>query len=142
MKHRVFIYGTLKKGFPNYDRYMESAKKIGNYQTVDHYPLVLIGKRHVPCMINAPGEGKQVEGELYEVDNDCLKRLDVLEGIKEADGYRRLKIKVRSAENHHAVTLQAHAYLISPKFAKDLRSGYLKAYRLEDARKYKPRKKK
>jgi gamma-glutamylaminecyclotransferase len=96
MKHRVFVYGTLKKGFPNHDRYMASAEKLGNYQTDDNYPLVLIGERYVPCMINAPGAGKQVEGELYAVTDDCLKRLDVLERVNKADGYRRLKIHVRS----------------------------------------------
>ena len=142
MKHRIFVYGTLKKGFPNHHRYMQSAEKLGNYRTVENYPLVLIGHRYVPCMINAPGEGEPIEGELYEVDNDCLKRLDALERIKKPDGYRRLKINIRSVEKHNAVALEAHAYLITPKFAKDRRSGYLKIYGLEDAKKYNSRKKK
>lgn len=142
MKHRIFVYGTLKKGFPNHDRYMQSAEKIGNYRTIENYPLVLIGQRYVPCMINAPGEGEHIEGELYEVDGDCLKRLDALERIKKPDGYRRLKINLRSVEKHNAVTLEAHAYLIAPKFAKDRRSDYLKMYGLEDAKKYNPGKKK
>jgi gamma-glutamylaminecyclotransferase len=142
MKHLIFVYGTLKKGFPNHDRYMQSAEKVGNYRTVENYPLVLIGQRYVPCMINAPGEGEHIEGELYEVDDDCLKRLDALERIKKPDGYRRLKICLKSVEKYNAVSLEAHAYLISPKFAKDRRSDYLKIYRLEDAKKYNPRKKK
>ena len=142
MKHLIFIYGTLKKGFPNHSLHMESAEKLGNYQTVENYPLVLIGERYVPCMINAPGEGKQIEGELYKVDDDCLRRIDALERIKKPDGYRRLKIKVRSVEKHNAVMLESYAYLISPKFAKDRRSDFLKIYRLDDAKKYKPRKKK
>jgi gamma-glutamylaminecyclotransferase len=142
MKHRIFVYGTLKKGFPNHDRYMQSAEKLGNYRTVENYPLVLIGQRYVPCMINAPGEGDHIEGELYELDDDCLKRLDALERIKKPDGYRRLRINVRSVEKHNAVIVEAHAYLIAPKFAKDRRSDYLKTYRLEDAKKYRPGKKK
>lgn len=142
MKHRIFMYGTLKKGFPNHDRYMQSAEKLGNYRTVENYPLVLIGQRYVPCMINTPGEGDHIEGELYEVDDDCLKRLDALERIKKTDGYRRLRIKVRSVEKHNAVIVEAHAYLIAPKFAKDRRSDNLKTYRLEDAKKYHPGKKK
>jgi gamma-glutamylaminecyclotransferase len=142
MKHRIFVYGTLKGGFPNHDRYMQSAEKLGNYRTAENYPLVLIGKRYVPCMINAPGEGEQIEGELYEVDEDCLKRLDALERIKKPDGYRRLRINLRSVEKHNAVIVEAHAYLIAPKFAKDRRSDCLKTYRLEDAKKYCPGKKK
>jgi gamma-glutamylaminecyclotransferase len=142
MKHRIFVYGTLKKGFPNYDRYMQSAEKLGNYQTVENYPLVLIGKRYLPCMINAPGEGQQIEGELYEVDDDCLKKLDALERIKKPDGYRRFKICLRSVAKRDGLTLEAYAYLIPPQFAKDRRSDYLKIYSLEAAKKYNPRKKK
>ncbi len=142
MNHRIFVYGTLKKGFPNHDRYMQSAEKLGGYRTVESYPLVLIGERYVPCMIDAPGEGEQIEGELYEVDDDCLKRLDALERIKKRDGYRRCKIRLRSVAQQDAVTLEAYAYLIAPKFAKDQRSDYLKIYSLADAKKYKPGKNK
>jgi gamma-glutamylaminecyclotransferase len=141
MKHLIFVYGTLKKGFPNHDRYMRSAEKLGNYRTAENYPLVLIGKRYVPCMINAPGEGQQIEGELYEVDDDCLKKLDVLERIKEPDGYRRFKISLKSIAERDGPALEAHAYLIAPQFAKDRRSDYLKIYSLQDAKKYNPRKK-
>ena len=35
MRHLVFVYGTLKKGFPNHDNYMESARRLGKYQTVE-----------------------------------------------------------------------------------------------------------
>jgi len=140
MKYRIFVYGTLKEGFPNHDRYMQSAEKVGNYQTVDNYPLVLIGNRYVPCMINLPGTGKPVKGELYDVDDDGLKRLDALERIKKPDGYRRIKIEVRSVEKNDALFLEAYTYLIPPKFAKDRRSEYLKIYSLEDAKKYRPRK--
>jgi gamma-glutamylaminecyclotransferase len=142
MKHRIFVYGTLKKGFPNHDRYMQSAEKLGNCRTAENYPLVLIGKRYVPCMINAPGQGQQIEGELYEVDDDCLKKLDVLERIKKPDGYRRFKISLRSVAKGDALTLEASAYLIPPQFAKDRRSDCLKIYSLEDAKKYNPTKKK
>lgn len=142
MRHRIFVYGTLKKGFPNHDRYMQSAEKLGDYRTIESYPLVLVGRRYVPCMINAPGEGQQIEGELYEVDDDCLKRLDALERVKKPDGYRRLKISLRPVAKHDTFTLRAHAYLIAPQFAKDRRSVCLKTYSLEDAKKYCPGKKK
>ena len=141
MKHRIFVYGTLKKGFPNHARYMQSAEKLGDYRTVESYPLVLIGERCVPCMINAPGKGEQIEGELYEVDDECLERLDALERIKEPDGYRRLKINVEPSGKHHAKALEAHAYLIPPKIAKNRRSDYLGIYGLEEAKKYNPAKK-
>lgn len=142
MKHRLFVYGTLKKGFPNHDLYMDSAEKLGNYQTLESYPLVLIGDRRVPCMIDAPGEGQPIEGELYEVDDDCLKRIDALEGINQPEGYRRLKVSVRSVGKHTAVAREAYAYLISPQSAGERRSDYLTVYRMKDAKKYRPRAKK
>ncbi len=142
MKHRLFIYGTLKTGFPNQEAYMTSAEKHGNHQTVERYPLVLIGERYVPCMLNAPGEGELVEGELFEVDDDCLKRIDALERVNKPDGYRRLKIKVRSVAKPAAPILEAYAYLISPELAQDRRSGFLRVYGLDDAQKYTPLKKK
>ena len=120
---------------------MQSAAKLGDYRTAENYLLVLIGERCVPCMIDAPGEGEQIEGELYEVDDDCLKRLDALERINEPDGYPRQKINLKSVEKPHAKSLEAHAYLISPKIAKNYRSGYLQIYGLDDSRKYNPVKK-
>jgi gamma-glutamylaminecyclotransferase len=138
MKHLVFIYGTLKKGFPNHDTYMESATRLGKYQTLEKYPLVLIGERHVPCMINTPGQGHRIEGELYEVDDDCLKKMDALEGTKQPDGYRRLLIPVRTVEESDAVPQKVHAYLMPPGIAKDFRSQNLSSYSAQAAKKYRP----
>jgi gamma-glutamylaminecyclotransferase len=72
MQHLVFVYGTLKKGFPNYARYMTSAGFLGIYQTMEKYPLVIFGSRHVPGMLDRPGDGYHIEGELYEVNDECL----------------------------------------------------------------------
>jgi gamma-glutamylaminecyclotransferase len=140
MRHRLFIYGTLKKGFPNHDHYMQSARKLGKYQTVEKYPLVLYGERYVPCMLNCPGDGHHVEGELYEVDDGCLKRIDALERIQESDGYRRYVIRVSSNESLNQAIKEALAYLMPPEQVTDHRSSYLKIYGRDDAKKYTPRK--
>ena len=140
MTHRLFVYGTLKKGFPNHDNYMESAKRLGKYQTIEKYPLVLCGARYVPCMINSPGKGHHVEGELYEVDDECLNRIDALERIQDSDGYRRIVILVSPSEGITQDIQEALAYLLPPGQLTDRRSNNLKDYDLGAARKYAPRK--
>ena len=140
MGHRLFVYGTLKKGFPNHDNYMESAKELGTYQTVEKYPLVLCGERYVPCLIYSPGDGHHVKGELYEVDDECLNRLDALERVQASDGYRRFIIRVSSSGRINQDFMQALAYLMLPGQVTDRRSKELKVYGLDEARKYTPRK--
>ena len=140
MRHRLFAYGTLKKGFPNHDNYMESAKRLGKYQTIETYPLVLCSARYVPCMIDSPGEGHHVEGELYEVDDECLNRIDALERINDSDGYRRHVLRVSSTECRNQDIKEALGYLMPPEYVTDRRSNFLTTYRLDDAKKYKPKK--
>lgn len=74
--NRVFVYGTLMKGFWNYGRYLE-----GNIERI------ILGKAkgllyHLPQGYPAmlKGEGV-VRGEIVgPVDRDLLRELDVLEG--------------------------------------------------------------
>ena len=140
MRHCVFVYGTLKKGFPNHDNYMESATELGNYRTIEMYPLVLCGARYVPCMICSPGDGYHVEGELYEVDDECLNRIDALERIQDPEGYRRTVIRISLSERIDQDIKEALVYLMPPERVTDRRSNNLKAYDLGAARKYAPRK--
>src|SRR5688572_24027904 len=56
---RVFVYGTLKEGFPNFGA-NTGTRVPGVFVTKERYPLYLVGERHSPWMINSPGEGKQV----------------------------------------------------------------------------------
>lgn len=119
---------------------METARALGRYQTIQKYPLVLCGKRNVPCLIFKPGEGHHVKGELYEVDDESLYRIDALERIQDSDGYRRYQIRVGPIEQTTPDSVEALAYLMPPERIIDCRSDCLKTYRLDDARSYMPRK--
>ena len=119
---------------------MKSARDLGKYQTIEKYPLVLCSERYVPCLIYSPGDGHHVEGELYEVDDKCLNRLDALERIQNADGYRRTVIPVSSSERINQGFKQALAYFMLPGQVTDRRSNDLKVYGLDEAKKYTPRK--
>jgi len=70
---RVFVYGTLKKGFPNHylladntGKYGE-AKFIGEGTTVDQYPMVIIGKYNIPGLLAEKGTGEVSTSQPYKL---------------------------------------------------------------------------
>lgn len=136
MSRLVFVYGTLKKGFPNYAAYMQSAEFAGTCQTVEKYPLMLNGDRQVPCLVNTPGKGFAVSGELYRVDDNCLQRLDELEGLGRPGGYLRCAIDLLVNQGTGPRRCQAQAYLMKPETVDDPRSSHLAQYTLKAAQKY------
>ena len=80
---RLFLYGTLKRGCSNHP-YMAGQRFIDVARTVPLYRLVSMGT--YPGMVLAEeGAGRSIEGEVWDVDEDCLRRLDVLEGIQEGE---------------------------------------------------------
>lgn len=94
---QVFVYGTLKKGQPNYFRMMGStngkAEYCGKAHTVEKYPLVIAGPYNIPFLLNVPGSGHQVKGEIYSVDNQMLQFLDEFEGCPHM--YQRTLVKLQ-----------------------------------------------
>lgn len=88
MSHKVFVYGTLKRGFPNH-HYMSTSKLLGVYRTAERYPLVVGGRYFSPSLLPEPGTGKRILGELWEVDDATLVTLDELETVHLPTGYRR-----------------------------------------------------
>ncbi|MGA9289123.1 MAG: gamma-glutamylcyclotransferase family protein [Anaerobacillus sp.] len=80
--HTVFCYGTLRLGESNHNL-MKGAKRkedqfwtIGKlYDTGDGYPALI------------QSEESKVYGEVYEVDDELLEKIDVLEGFQEGRDY-------------------------------------------------------
>ncbi|XP_059304333.1 putative gamma-glutamylcyclotransferase At3g02910 [Lycium ferocissimum] len=107
----IFTYGTLKRGFSNHVLLQDmisngDASFLGVYQTVDKLPLVC-GPYRVPFLLNFPGSGERVWGELYAVSARGLIRMDELEGITKAH-YERLPIKVRPEAQPDEVVAEAY----------------------------------
>jgi gamma-glutamylaminecyclotransferase len=97
----IFTYGTLKRNFSNHPLLQDLIKTndasfIGTYRTVQNYPLVC-GPYRVPFLLNIPGSGQPVYGELYSVSSFGLSRMDELEGTTK-NHYERLPIKIVPAE--------------------------------------------
>ena len=70
--YSVFVYGTLKKGFGNHhllsdSTFIDDGYIKGHLDTIHGLPALTVGDSYVP-------------GELYEVNEDKLKRVDRLEG--------------------------------------------------------------
>lgn len=96
--HRVFVYGTLKRGFPNHATGMKSTTFVGGFRTCGRLALVLTGPWYSPVMIDEPGVGHRVAGEVFAVDDAGLEALDRLVGTYSPAGYRRIDVEVENVE--------------------------------------------
>ncbi len=105
--HKIFVYGTLKQGFCR-----EGVMKgnfLGKTRTLSQYKLNDLGG--FPGL--TPSEiGKAIEGELWEVDDDCLRTLDMIEGHPRL--FRR-----DSVELEHPKGKDAEAYFWQGRDAED-----------------------
>lgn len=59
--HRVFLYGTLKRGEPNHELIRDTAngyaKFLGIGKTKNKYPLVIATRFNIPFLLHKPGVG-------------------------------------------------------------------------------------
>ncbi|XP_058526610.1 gamma-glutamylaminecyclotransferase [Ochotona princeps] len=93
----VFVYGTLKRGQPNHKVLLDgtngSAAFRGHGHTAEPYPLVIAGEHNIPRLLNLPGKGHRVAGEIYAVDKQMLRFLDDFEQCPHM--YQRTELSVR-----------------------------------------------
>lgn len=95
-RHPVFVYGTLKRGYPNYDAHRLENFFIGVATTVESYPLYIAGQWFSPVVLDEPGTGHRFSGELYGVDQPTLEWLDSLEMVGQPMGYQRQLIRIET----------------------------------------------
>lgn len=80
---RVFVYGTLKNGQPNHYWLTNATNGLATFlshgTTKNKFPLVIATQYHVPFLLNKPGIGRNIKGEIYEIDEKMLSNLDRLE---------------------------------------------------------------
>ncbi|CAL9151826.1 unnamed protein product [Musa hybrid cultivar] len=151
----VFVYGTLKRGFPNHSLLDDlirdgDATFVAAGRTASPFPLV-VGPLSIPFLIRLPGSGRRVSGEIYTLSPRGLARVDDLEGTHRGH-YERLALAVvpvtsvpdgAEADNEEAAAaaagaVEAEAYFAHRSYADDMwrRKGErgLGSYSEEDAR--------
>lgn len=140
MKILVFVFGTLKEGFPNFHT-NQGNRLAGTFMTQERFPLYLVGERYSPWLIHAPGEGHRVIGQVFEVDPIALAAMDKLERITEPDGYRRVVLEVASDDASNTALLNVYVYVKPSQYLgpSEVRLGPLVEYTCEHAALYRPR---
>jgi gamma-glutamylaminecyclotransferase len=122
---KVFIYGTLKRGFPFFDLGLKDATFLGEVQTVQPYPLFIAADFYGPMMLDQPGKGLPVKGELYEVAPASMAKLDELEAVGKPGSFRS-SLTVEPVGG--GVRTQAIGFMKSEDWLQPLHSGYLSDY--------------
>ncbi|XP_037088268.1 gamma-glutamylaminecyclotransferase-like [Pollicipes pollicipes] len=110
----VFVYGTLKAGEPNHRLLMDEqtglARLVAPAVTERRLPLVIASRYNIPYLVDAPGQGHRVRGELYAVDVAKLAWLDRFEGVPRH--YERCAESVVRLDAAGGATVAAQAYLL------------------------------
>ncbi len=88
--HKIFVYGTLREGFRNH-RLIRGAKFLGAYHTLKKYRMESYGTFPI---LHEDVPYAHIAGEVYEIDDDMLDRVDFLES--EGYFYKRKKIKLKN----------------------------------------------
>ena len=133
--HQVFVYGTLKRGYPNAHIGMPRAAFLGDYRTTERYPLVIGNRWFSPYLISEPGIGFQVTGEVYAVDDAVLAEFDHLESVHLPDGYRRVEIAIEpfasGAPPPGPLLTKAWTYLRERRHIDIIHEGPMETYPLD-----------
>ena len=109
----IFVYGTLKTGKVRHT-HMKGATFLREARTAAKYALYQSPGVNYPCLVEDGAEGIAVEGELWEVPDDCLAHLDVVEGVP--DWFQRRIISLEDGQ-------EAQAYFVSKKPEDAVRLG-------------------
>ena len=103
---KLFVYGTLKRGFSR-SAALLGERFWGPAQTQPRYRMYNVG--NFPGLVEA-ADGLCIEGELWEVSPECLKRLDEIEGVG-IGLYHRAKVSL--AAPRHREEAETYLYLRS-----------------------------
>lgn len=108
----LFVYGSLKEGFPNF--HANAGRRLaGEYRTELAYPLLLYDGQ-LPCLLPLPGHGLAVKGQVFEVDDPALAAMDRLERVGEPGGYERHTIRVVRTDIADPAAIDAFVYMQDP----------------------------
>lgn len=116
---KLFVYGSLRQGFPNHHLLTEGgAVLLGEYESEEKlymvglksgaYPYVIDESLHPTCVQTT------IRGEVYEVTYDLMQRLDLFEG--HPNHYTRVPIIVH--QNDKFKPTIAYTYIVINEYLK------------------------
>lgn len=88
---RIFVYGSLKRGFPLHGALL-GQQFLGASRTAPGFRLYDVGAFPAMTVDPDPDGCRMIDGEVYEVDDECLDDLDRIEG--EGRLYERVEIEL------------------------------------------------
>ncbi|KAE8784650.1 putative gamma-glutamylcyclotransferase [Hordeum vulgare] len=139
----VFVYGTLKRGFPNHPRLAAFNCPFAGAASTAAPASLVIGPYSVPFLLPTPtpSSGRLVSGELYSASPSAVADLDLLEGTH-LGVYERRRITV--VVNGATKEVEAEAYFANASYAEALwlrcggEAAEIAEYTMEHAGRYVP----
>lgn len=130
----LFVYGTLKRGFPNHLPLMYGVEYLGEGLSSNRYPLLIAGEWNSPVLIEEPGNGYQVQGEIYRVTEERLMEIDEFEGTHHPHGYYRKTIPVipEFGLDKHSNMFFADTYFKKPPEIMHVSAGPLRLFPIQN----------
>jgi gamma-glutamylcyclotransferase (GGCT)/AIG2-like uncharacterized protein YtfP len=113
MSQQVFVYGTLKRGLSN-SFYLSGQRFIGEVRTRPVYRMVDCGG--YPGMYAVPENGLSIAGEIWEVTDECLAQLDLLEDVI---GGEYTRVKVQLLPPYDSQEIEGYLFLRDTSVLKD-----------------------
>ena len=110
---KLFIYGSLKRGEYNNPRCLTGQKFVREAETLPQYKLM--ANEFYPCMVSSMLNGKEIKGEIWDVDATCLSYLDAME---RGAGYTRKPVLLKNQLEDES-DVQTYLYLGSTSGLKD-----------------------
>ena len=113
----IFVYGTLKRGGENHG-WIENQRFVAPAVTRPCYRMYDLGG--YPGMVRSE-DGLAIEGEVWEVDEKGLIRLDVLEDI---DGGEYERVPVELEGDFAGERVEGYLYLHSISGRRDVGANW------------------
>jgi len=109
---KVFVYGTLKQGYGN-NILLRDQAFLG--ENVTKFPVFDMTSEGIPFV--HPEGSSFIKGEMYEIDEACLERVDSLEG--HPNWYKREEVEIATGDTAYMYMTPSpgpmyHSYLVEP----------------------------
>ena len=134
--HKLFVCGALKYAQPSHSILTNPGNGYAKFwcraTTTEKLPLVIATRYNIPFLINKPGLGYYVTGEIYEVDDRMLSVLDNLEDCQDIFTREMQDMNIGIGEG----TVPCWVYLLQKYPEKLLNLPYLSSYQNSGAHPY------